>query len=387
MSQSTPDQQVDDALRKLQDGIRDLESAVGKNVDQLNATLAQDLNGLQTAIAGHAAAVKRLNDEAAKELQEHNRAISSLRETISLYKTLSQNLQQEIHHLRIQQGNLKGELRQSERDLKASKDDAAGSEKLGTPLVALIVVGLVLAAYGIAQPFILDELGFSVQSMSEGATILEALVAVVALLVAGFGVAAYATVERAVKKSVNKRVSRYGDKIWDRTAQAVGATRINEAYSQWGVLEPLLWNKPVADTAEESRRNELIDTAIAFARSAQNYAVEESEADSAGKNLADQNLAFYLACKYTFEKPQSGGAAAEALGLVPPSIKDLDADAAETVTWVRMCCLPEESDDWETARRTAAELWKQREEHDPGKGEAMRLRYQATFGERVFELS
>ena len=189
-----------------------------------------------------------------------------------------------------------------------------------------------------------------------------------------------------MSKSVESRVKSTVNDISDFTYDLLSATRINEAYLQWGVLEPLLNNRPGAETADEARCKDIIDGAISFARSAHHKAMSMRTPDPARITTAKWNLAFYLACKYSFDKPKSGAAAGEALGLLPPSAPaDIRSQAAEAenFVWIRMCCLPRDSEEWNEARALARQLFQQCEP-DPGRAAAMRLRYQAAFGQDVF---
>jgi hypothetical protein len=330
----------------------------------------------------------RANADDVQKYERVNALLRAQQRTMDIYAKLNKYRQDETFELIKTRSKLERQVRESRADLKtAAKGNVSPSEPKHLWLVVLVLIGLVIAAYGIAQPLVLQELGFKDLSTSDGPTIISILVSVVALLVAGFGVAAYVTVLREVTKAVDHKVKSAVDDLSDFTYELLSATRINEAYLQWGVLEPLLNTRPTANTADEARCKDIIDTAIGFARSAHYNAMSMKNPDPARIAKAKWNLAFYLACKYSFDKRKAGAAAGEALSLLPPSAPaDIpsEAEAAENFAWIRMCCSPRDSEDWDEARALATKLFEQ-SQADPGRAEAMRLRYQAAFGEDVFE--
>jgi hypothetical protein len=277
---------------------------------------------------------------------------------------------------------------------RRSRSTAAAQEAVPTPpsspavppprskaLVALIVVGVLLAAYGIAQPLILRQLGD--KANGNDSDTISVLVTIVALLVAGLGVGIYRIVHDALSASVRKQADRVTKEAERNLAKALATAKLNESYDLWVALEPLLVVPPAPGTWEEERRNNIITAALYASTAAKRWAAE-----GGGKSEITYNLAFYQACSYKFVEPTKLRLCVDALGVLPTTDADLEAlslEARDTVAWVLMCCNRQGEAGWLQGQTLAKHIFQALRRSSPGAADGMKLRYEMTFHPRVLD--
>jgi len=258
------------------------------------------------------------------------------------------------------------------------------------------VVGVILAAYGIAQPLILHELGY--KSVGDDAQMISVLVTVVALLVAGLGVGIYRIADEALRNTAHKAAieARKETEVLlsnarTEVSKSLVIARLNEAYDLWVSIEPLVVSTPPVGSWQEARRNGAIQAALTAATSAVQWTT-----DAAGKpmvserqrSIAIHNLAFYEACSYRFVEPHNDRLRWDALGVIPQSgdLSELSMSGKDTVAWVQMCCVPQDDNVWKSGQALAKSLYAELlKDSRMGEADAMKRRFEATFHSGVLD--
>lgn len=264
--------------------------------------------------------------------------------------------------------------------------------------VTLVIVGIAITIYGVAQPLILHLAG--IQTSGGNAETLSILVTIVAFFAAALGVGIYRLVNEnlasalhaTVNATVDARVDEVDaliDKTEKEVRRAVSLARGRSAYGLWISLVPFLIARPEEDSWEHALRAEIIDAGLAASASAVKWAEDDeiNRTDPQVQN-AIYTLAFYQACTYRFVETTNSDLRWKALGAIPSDedeIKLLSPEKQETVAWVWLCCSTQGDPTWTRGVDLAKSLYLRLVANQRDEADSMKRRYESTFFEGVLD--
>jgi hypothetical protein len=232
-------------------------------------------------------------------------------------------------------------------------------------LIALIVTfAFLLAAFGVMQPLLLQELGLAQRGSLDVADVVSILVTVVSILVALLGLGIYFSVRDRIADDAKNLMKEAQGTILAEINRGVSRVKLNQALFCWLHLEPLLLDGPRSH-GDVERTRDLVRSGASVSRQAIAEIEKAMEYDSTKEELdgclleAKVNLVFFQASLLRLgyaKDPQ--GVLGEVFTHLPSLVEatkgtpvtETFAQLVESVSWAELCCRPSTDPEWTEAR-------------------------------------
>jgi hypothetical protein len=266
-------------------------------------------------------------------------------------------------------------------------------------LWTLAISGFLLVAFGVAQPFVLRQLGEPQGQDISTADAISILIAVVTILAGGLGVAAFMYAREKVREDAKAEMSRVESESRIGLARAIARVGLNQAALLWTELDPLITKQVLPNSLDWFRRKQIIQGGINVASQTIRYTESLEKTDDVGvgyNSEARVNLAFFLACFVKFVPDEATEEDVAKVFELLPKVDDITqgqpftrmtADRLqllESLSWAELCCVDPTKDRWDLARRRVRVLLADAANERALLSPLARARYVATFGPNFF---
>jgi hypothetical protein len=281
------------------------------------------------------------------------------------------------------------------KKVRSAEED---KKKFSRPLLwAISILGILIVAFGVAQPLILRQLGEPKGSDISTADAISILIAVVTILAAGLGFTAFVYAREKATEFARTEMGRVEQDSKSELSNAIARVGLNQAALLWIQLEPLIIYGVIPGSPSELRRKHIIQSGIFVAQQTLTYTdtMDENDKDFARFTMeAKLNLAFYLSCLYWFARDTCREEDHARVFELLPTVREITDGTTldkleagklqflESLSWCELCCVAQERQRWDDARKRIASLV----HHEKGPlGPLAEIRYVETFGPTFFD--
>ena len=167
----------------------------------------------------------------------------------------------------------------------SSSTEPPAAQSVSRPVIAgILAFGALLAAYGVAQPLVLRQLGETGGENLSTADAISVLVTVVSIVVAVLGFGIYLSIRDRMRNDARREIAHVERRWRDEIALGVARSWLNQAALCWQQIEPLVVTPPETDL-EQERLVSLVYAGISVSNQTLEYIRRMQDGGHAGEGL------------------------------------------------------------------------------------------------------